>query len=242
MKFFVWLKKVISRVFFYPKWKCSWCGKEIFTDEYFCEECESKLPFIDDNYCEHCGRQLFSKSQYCSTCKENLTELAFSRSAFNYGRPINNLIKKMKYDNGRYVAKMLAKYLFEAYRRYDLRVDILTFVPMTERAKYKRGYNQSEILCRTLAESLSLEVFDGIIKIKETERQAKLKRKERESNLSKAFKIMKKKNIKGKTVLIVDDVSTTGSTAKALASKLLKAGAIEVGLLTVASVPPKNGY
>ena len=236
------LKQFIRKVFFNPKWRCSWCGKEIFEDGYFCSVCESKLPFIDENYCEHCGRQLFSKSAYCSTCKENLTEISYMRSAFNYGKPINTLIKKMKYENGRYVADLLTEYLFLAYQRYGLSADLLAFVPMTEKAKQKRGFNQSELLCRGLALKTEINVFEGLTKIRETQRQAKLNRKERITNLSKAFRVHDKKNIKDKTVLIIDDVSTTGSTMKVLSEKLLKAGAKSVGVLTVASVPPKNGY
>ena len=113
---------------------------------------------------------------------------------------------------------------------------------MTEKAKQKRGFNQSELLCRGLALKTEINVFEGLTKIRETQRQAKLNRKERITNLSKAFRVHDKKNIKDKTVLIIDDVSTTGSTMKVLSEKLLKAGAKSVGVLTVASVPPKNGY
>ena len=236
------VKNFIRSVFFNPKWKCSWCGREIFNDGYFCEDCESKLPFINENYCKHCGRQLFSASDYCSTCKENLTEIFLARSAFNYGKPISALIKRLKYENGRYIAEILTEYLYKAYLRYQMQADILAFVPMTQKAKKRRGFNQSELLCNGLALKTELPVFDGIEKVKETERQAKLSRKERLENLSKAYKIKNKKNIKGKTVLIIDDVATTGSTSKALAKKLLKAGAFRVCLLTVASVPPRDGY
>ena len=83
---------------------------------------------------------------------------------------------------------------------------------------------------------------DGIIKVKETKRQATLSRDDRLKNLKGAFRVKNKKEIKDKTVLIVDDVTTTGATGEAVAEKLKKAGAKAVYLLTVASLPPKDKY
>ena len=76
----------------------------------------------------------------------------------------------------------------------------------------------------------------------ETKRQANLDRSQRLKNLVDAFKVIDKKKVKNKTIVIVDDVSTTGATGEAVASKLKRAGAQQVILLTVASVSPKNGY
>ena len=227
---------------FYPKWRCNGCGREVFNNEYFCSKCESELPYISENFCEHCGRQLKNKAHFCLSCKDYLTELEVCRSVFNYDKPISTLIKKLKYENGLYLAKMFSEYLAKAYNKYQMTADYLTFVPMTLKAERKRGYNQSRLLCEQMAKILQIQVFYGITKEKETKRQARLSKQARLRNLLFAFKINDKKSVINKRILVIDDVTTTGSTAKVLAQKFIKAGARSVSLLTIASVAHKEGY
>ncbi len=241
--------KIIDRIhaffksyLFNPKWKCNWCGKEIFNEAYFCEDCKNKLPYNDKAICDHCGRKLSVGSNYCSTCKGKLTSLDKCRSAFNYDMPINMLIKNAKYDNKRYILEYFAGYLSLIYFKNYFNADALVFVPMTEKAESKRGYNQSKILALKLSEIINVPVIDVLIKKTETKRQAKLNRTERLKNLEDAFKVTDKKAVRGKKILIVDDVTTTGATTENISIKLKKAGADVVYLLTVASVAPKEKY
>ena len=81
-----------------------------------------------------------------------------------------------------------------------------------------------------------------IAKVRETKRQARLTRSERLKNLSEAFSILDKKTVKDKVFVLIDDVTTTGATAETVASKLKKAGADKVYLITVASTLPINKY
>ena len=113
---------------------------------------------------------------------------------------------------------------------------------MTQKSQKKRGYNQSFILAKGVSEKVGAPLFCGIEKVKETKRQATLRRDDRLKNLKDAFRITNKRQIKDKTVLIVDDVTTTGATGEAIAERLKKAGAKIVYLLTVASLPPKDNY
>ena len=106
----------------------------------------------------------------------------------------------------------------------------------------RRGYNQSYILAKGLSERLNVELFESVEKIKQTKRQATLTKKERQKNLVGAFKITDKKSVKDKTIVIVDDVTTTGATSEVLAERLKSAGARNVYLITVASLPPKDKY
>lgn len=234
--------KFLSQCFFNVKWRCNVCGKEIFEDKNFCSSCESKLPFIKENYCNKCGRKLIVSSPYCSTCKDRLTSLDTCRSVFSYENEIATLIKKAKFGGKKYILEIFAEYLAKAIIDYHFEVDALVFVPMTKRAKRKRGYNQSEIMARLVGEKLKLPVLDCVEKVKETKRQASLDREQRLKNLENAFKIKIKADVEGKDLLIIDDVTTTGSTAEALAKKLKSAAAMTVNLLTVASVAPQSGY
>ena len=113
---------------------------------------------------------------------------------------------------------------------------------MTEKAKRRRGYNQSELLAKSLSEKIGVPTLECLAKVKETKGQVTLRRSERFKNLIEAFRVTDKKAVKGKTVVIVDDVTTTGATAQALAELLKKSGALKVYLLTVASRPPIDKY
>jgi competence protein ComFC len=111
---------------------------------------------------------------------------------------------------------------------------------MTKRAVRKREYNQAELLAKSISKRIDLPVIKNcVLKIKETAEQKSLSRKERVKNLKGCFKVEKASEIKGKKVLLIDDVLTTGATAEAITEKLLKAGADSVYLATVASVEYK---
>lgn len=223
-------------------WRCLVCGKEIFDTNKLCENCLSKMPFNDQNICEHCGRKVIAGEKYCSTCKGKLVYIDKGRSVFNYQKPINTLIKRLKYDNQRFIIDYFVEKLTLVYLMNYFNADFITFIPMTEKAYRKRGYNQSYILAKGLSEKVEVPLFGGVVKVKQTKRQATLSRDQRLKNLKDAFRITEKKIIKDKTVLIVDDVTTTGATGEAVAERLKKAGAKIVYLLTVASLPPMDKY
>ena len=231
-----------SKYFFNKSWRCNVCGKEIFSGEYFCKECEDKLHFIKGNICDHCGRTLINAQDYCSTCKENLLSIDKGRSIFDYKEAVIPLIHKFKFGNKGYLAKVFSEYMYGIYLKNRFDAHFITYVPMTKRAERARGYNQSKLLAEELSKLLNLQVCDCVEKVKDTPKQEGLNRKERLKNLVDAFRITERKTVKGKNVLLVDDVSTTGSTAEAIAERLKRAGASKVYLISVASVPPMDGY
>ena len=115
--------------------------------------------------------------------------------------------------------------------------DVMVFVPMLKKDQRKRGFNQSYLLAKELSNIISVPVLeDALVKVKKTKKQVGLKRKDRKVNLKDAFKLTSSKDIKDKSVLIIDDVMTTGSTVERIAELLKKKGAKIVKVLTVASV------
>ena len=240
------LIKAISEFFakylFNSKWRCVNCGKEIFKDEYFCEKCKNQLPFNDKSYCQHCGRKLKISREYCTTCKGRITHVDKERSVYNYEKPINLLIQRLKYNNRLYLAEPFAKDMANVYYKNYFNADAVTYIPMTYNAFRKRGYNQSEELAKEFCKATGLELIECLDKVKETSRQATLNRTERQSNLKSAFRVINRKLVRGRKILIIDDVSTTGATAEIVAERLKRAKAKAVFLLTIASVPPKDGY
>ena len=236
------LSRLLRLNFFYPKWRCLSCGKEIFDGKYFCKECEDKLPYNDGAICDHCGRKVIAPENYCTTCKNVLVSLDKCRSVFSYEPPISALIKKGKYYNAKYVYEYFCDTLYTAYLKNYFNADYVTYVPMTLKAQKKRGYNQSKLLAQGLSERTGVRLLDCLTKVKETKRQATLGRADRLKNLDEVFRVTDKKSVKDKTLVIVDDVTTTGATAQVIAERLKKAGALKVYLLTVASTPPIDKY
>ena len=240
------LKKFISdfcdKYIFNVKWRCAVCEKEIFDGGYFCEECKAALPFNEGAICNHCGRRLNEPAEYCSTCKEFILSPDVLRSVFVYEKPVSSLIMKLKYGGKKYIADVFAEYLANVYFKFGFDADFAVFVPMTARAERKRGFNQSKLLADKFSALTGVPLCDCVSKIKETDRQATLGREKRMTNLSGVYKITDAGSVKGKSIVIIDDVSTTGATAESLSHKLKKAGATKVCVLTVASVPPAHGY
>lgn len=228
------LKKLLDRALFYDRWTCNACGDEIFSG-YFCSRCQEKVKYIGENSCLHCGRVTPYPINYCDSCIEKNVFFDRALSVFDYQPPISDLIQKFKYGNKKYLAKFFVEELYSLCKAKNLDFDIITFVPMHEERERERGFNQAKILANELALKLGVNAYDCVKKVKLTERQATLSLSERLKNLSSSFKV-EKELVKDKSVLLVDDVLTTGATAETISKLLKKAGAKKVTVLTIASV------
>jgi ComF family protein len=116
--------------------------------------------------------------------------------------------------------------------------EAVVFTPMTKERESERGYNQAEILADEFCKIVGLPILkEALVKTKETARQATISTaKQRRENLNGSFKVVNKSAVKGKNILLIDDVMTTGATVEILCELLKKAGAQSVTVLTVASV------
>lgn len=142
------LKRAAEKNAFNPGWTCAYCGREIFDGGYFCRECAEKLPLNDGEICAHCGRELDAPQDYCYTCAGRLTAFDAGRSAFVYEGIVSALIRKFKYGNARYLAKVFAPYLANVYYGSFAAADAVAYVPMLKKDQRKRGFNQTELLAR----------------------------------------------------------------------------------------------
>ena len=232
--------KFLRRVFYPRHLTCSICKREKFNDSSICDDCRIELPFNDKSICGHCGRTTAYPSEYCDYCKNRESFADFSRSAFNYDGAVKNLISRFKYSGEKYLSEFFTEELKPVFLKHIGYADAVVYVPSTKKKIRQRGYNQGEVLAREFARFAEIPVVDALEKIKDTESQVGLTQKERRKNLKGCFKVTNKDLVKGKRVLLIDDVLTTGSTAEIIAEKLKKAGAKEVVVLTVASVSFKN--
>lgn len=234
------IKEYFKNIFFPRTLTCSCCGRESFTGGILCERCLEKAERNDGFICDHCGVKTVAGEAYCPRCKNKLTSFDKARSAFVYGEVTSLLVQKLKYGGEKYLAEEFAKELYRLFVVSVSHADGIVCVPMSGKREKSRGYNQSKLIAEALAKLSSVPFLDVTVKKKETESQVGKNYGERRKNLEGSFGVKNKSEVKGKRLVIADDVTTTGSTAEVLAAALKRAGAEEVFVLTYASVSKAN--
>ena len=217
---------------------CDSCGVEVFNypKERLCADCEKALIRNCEHVCPKCGRKTRA-SGVCLACKQNLPNFTVGFSPFTYEGLTASLINRLK-NGDRYLSNFfgeeMANYLRSKIQTKDL---LVTCVPLTKEKMVARGYNQSEELAKVVADKLGLECdFDVLHKTRERIQQKDLSGKERAENVSGAYRVHKRKAVKGRDILLIDDIMTTGATGSECARVLKNAGAREVIFLTASSL------
>lgn len=227
----------ILDIVFPNNFKCIFCGNEISASKppYVCENCLKTLPFIKGKVCLRCGEPVFSMSDYCIKCKDNVRFFNIARAPFLYDKPVSTLIHGFKYKNQKYTFESLAKFMTACYLENGFNAEVVIPVPSSQKRLKERGYNQAELLSEQLAKQLNLKLeTDVLIKIKHTKPQTTLNFFERQKNLIGSFDVQNVEKIKGKNILLVDDVLTTGATIN-YCSEILKLSKVnKVFVLTLA--------
>lgn len=215
--------------------KCMECGAEVYDGTGFCERCKHDVVYNNGKTCKRCGVGIDGEEDYCGNCAFDKIYFDRAYSVFSYEGAVQKSILKMKFGNLGGYAKVFAKYLVFLVNKVGLEYDIVTFAPMRKQSKRKRRYNQAQLLARYFCDILDQtdKLTETVVKVKDTEAQEKLSRTERKTNLVGAYKCVA--DVKGKRVLVIDDVKTTGATLNECAKVLKRAGASSVVGLTVAS-------
>ena len=215
--------------------RCPGCGK---TGTWFCEDCLSKLAFLETFSCAVCGKDAISGITH-PACQNKYT-LDRLVSVYQYEGAIREAIKWLKYKDVTGLAKILADLMVEEVRELGIEFGSETTiipVPLHWKRVWTRGFNQAELLARPFGKSLGLEVREDLLRRKrDTEPQIKLKYDERRENVSGAFVVpeSKEEEVEGRDFLLIDDVCTTGATIDACANALKRAGARYIWALTLA--------
>lgn len=224
--------------------RCIGCGKIINDENGLCPDCFNKLTFISTPYCKYCGLPFeniegLNKNMVCPNClKQKKRVFHYSRSAIKYELFSKKMILAFKFMDKTENAKVFAKWLKVAGSDiFSEGVDVLIPVPLHYGRLIKRRYNQSAILAKELSKLTSVTAdFTSLKKHKNTKPQVSFSGKMRVKNIKDAFSVKCPEHIKGKRVVLIDGVQTTGSTLTECAKVLLKAGAKSVDFLTIARV------
>lgn len=225
---------------------CPATGQEVDAHGNVTPEYWASLRFIRQPFCEHCALPFphdlggVREGLICASCIENPPHFRQARSALIYDDASRQIILRYKWSDKLHAVRTLVPWMQVAGAELIQVADVLVPVPLSRWRLLKRRYNQSAILAQRLgAAAMRPVVVDALLRVRHTKPQGGLTRKEREANLKGALVANPSRMaaIAGKTVLLVDDVFTTGATLNACTDTLYKAGAAAVDVLTIARVP-----
>lgn len=224
---------------FFPS-RCCNCGDLINTSGLLCPSCWSKMTWINEPKCAICGHPFtIGVTPICSRCLTDKPYFDKAVSVLSYDDASREMILAFKNADATYLAEQFAKLMYKAASLEIESSDIIVPVPIHFLKRLKRRYNQSELLARCIGKISGVEYEPRILnKIKKTSSQEGLSGAERRKNIVGSFDVNKKYKdlLLNKSVLLVDDVLTTGSTANECAKILKKNGAKRVFVATFARV------
>ena len=212
-----------------------------------CPPClASPKPLVTENCCRICQTpfvQAFplDEQDLCNVCRGS--DISFD-AAYSYGSyegALRELIRLFKYSQIESLAKPLGRLMVRAIP-LEQRFDVVVPMPMHWYRKWKRGFNQAELLAHPVARAYGMPLGRHLRRVHLGKVQAGLSAADRRTNLKRAFEVRNVGQLRGKRVLLVDDVLTTGSTLRAAAAALKAAGAQHVTALTLARVVRRGGF
>lgn len=205
-----------------------------------CIACNEVLNSGEQHLCSGCLLTLPLAGEYSSDPSANRlwgkvpVKLCLSYLKFQKESRVQNILFAIKYkgrkDSAEFLGQVYGKRLTVLRKEFDMLVP----VPLHRKKLKKRGYNQSEWIAKGIGKSLELEVSNVLLRNKFTGSQTVKSRLKRWLNVEHTYEVADKEKVKGKKILLVDDVITTGATLEACANALLESGAGEVGVVTLA--------
>lgn len=201
----------------------------LFPTRAICMGCDSAAGFENEWFCDECRTQLARR--WLGAFPE--PDMDGAAAAYHYAGPAGGAVRNLKYRGVLKLAKPMAQDMLRACEQIQpIGAEMVVPVPMHPKRLKQRGYNQSEELARQIAEELGIPCENGLIRVRDTVQQARLDGEERRKNLKDAFQAQP--CVAGWRVLLVDDVYTSGETARECARALRAGGAISVSFLSYA--------
>lgn len=226
-------EKILS--LFWPE-VCPFCAQAC--KKGICDGCRKRLESIriKEPRCMRCGKQIQSmEKEYCYDCLHTYHYYDRGRSLWHHREPVNQSIYQFKYHNQRRYGVIYVQEILRLYKQEILswKPDMIMPIPLHPKRRRKRGYNQAQILAELIGKETGIPVDSThLIRRKNTRPQKTLGHKLRKKNLRDAFAV-KKEFRPVKTVILVDDIYTTGNTIDAAAYVLKQEGVLNVYFLTI---------
>ena len=206
----------------------------------WCQDCQQRVSRVPEPNCEICGLPL-PRAGLCKSCKTVRPYYKILRSWSIFEGPVRNALHKLKYRRNVALGEVLAQGMAGFLLTLNWPVDLVIPVPLGKKRFRERGYNQVALLARPLAFANGLNYLpNALTRLRETKSQVGLSVLERKENVTGAF-FADPSLVKGKTVLLIDDVATTGATLSSCAQALSNAGALSIYALTLARALPQHG-
>ncbi|MFA5635868.1 MAG: ComF family protein [Anaerovoracaceae bacterium] len=221
---------------------CINCGRPI--DDRFpyslCPFCVRSIRWANKATCQSCGKPMSVQTDtgICSECTKECRKFDRGYTCVHYGMAERQLIHQLKYKDKDYLADYLAELMHERIDAEKLEPDLVVPVPMHKSKERRRGYNQAGLLAKHIAGRLGKPYFSRLLtRTSDTTPMSGLSAEQRKKNVQDVFTVAKwvQITIYDKTILLVDDVFTTGSTTEACSQALKAAGARKVYVLTFAA-------
>lgn len=226
-------KYLISCIEFIFPPTCPLCNARVETHGELCADCWTSFNWIDGPKCVHCGFPFassfdLSPNMMCPTCASGKCELDLIRSACVYDDASRMAMLPYKHSGHIQYARFMARAMIWALHDTDVSPDIVMPVPLARKRLFQRGYNQATLLARPIARAFGVPMDLDSISRKYRENMGHKTSSQRAQNVHNVFTVRNADKIRGKKILLVDDVMTTGATFNELRRVLVKAGAVAV--------------
>ena len=210
--------------------RCAGCRRR---GAWFCERCRREVVEIVPPFCERCGQGI-AGGRLCATCRQHPLQIDGLRAVAYLEGGLRQAIHAFKYNGVRALAQPLGDILAGGFTRHALQADLIAPVPLHTARHNQRGFNQSLLLAQRLATHAGMPVDGGDLqRVRDTRSQVGLNAHDRHDNVQNAF-AWQGASLRGRRVLLIDDVCTTGATMEACAAALRSAGAASVWGLALA--------
>lgn len=230
---------------------CICCGNLIDNSRPYalCDQCLESLHWANGRTCYKCGKvladteqrllldEIREREEICDDCKQNKHFFEKGFICLQYSAKEKEMIHKYKFNGCAYMGEKLGKIMLDRILLEDLQVNMVIPVPMHPKNQMKRGYNQSELMAKVVAKGLGV-VYNNQVLIRKSYKAPmnKLNAKQREDNVKASYGIAEEKiKLNNQSILVIDDIYTTGSTVDECSRILIQAGAKKVYVLALAA-------